>query len=351
MFRKVIVRSLLAAIVVASSIGVSADVFNMPSDQTSLEMVPVGNPGNTGEQSRLASYGDSQYYGAVAYTYNIGKYDVTNAQYVAFLNAVAMTDTYGLYNAAMTSLANGGIIQNGSSGGYTYTSKAGYANMPVVAVTWYDSLRFCNWLTNGQLTGAEDNTTTERGVYTLTGKSSVNALPDHSTLTGSKYFLPTEDEWYKAAYHKNDGITGNYYLYATGANTVPVRAAPSGTPNTANYLSVVSGYDGTSSGNHLSDVGAYGGSASPYGTFDQNGNLWQWDEAGNDSSRGLRGGSFDDSADHMVSSFLYGHSPTSVGSIVGFRVAGVPEPGSITLSLAGAISLLAYAWRRRRQAA
>jgi hypothetical protein len=64
--------------------------------------VTVGNPGNVAD-TRYASPG----YGAVAYSYNIGKFEVTAGQYTVFLNAVAKTDTYGLYNGHMGNIGDG----------------------------------------------------------------------------------------------------------------------------------------------------------------------------------------------------------------------------------------------------
>jgi len=69
-----------------------ADVFNLPSGQTNLQFVTVGDPGNAP---------DTTGFGAVPYTYQMGKFDVTVAQYTQFLNAVAKTDTYGLFNVSV----------------------------------------------------------------------------------------------------------------------------------------------------------------------------------------------------------------------------------------------------------
>ena len=100
----------------------------------------------------------------MSYAYSIGKYDVTNAQYAEFLNAKATSsDPYGLWNSYMSSDAEGGINRSGS-GPYTYTVKPGQGNQPVVDVTWYDAIRFANWLNNGQ-----GNGDTETGTYTITG--------------------------------------------------------------------------------------------------------------------------------------------------------------------------------------
>ena len=105
----------------------------------------------------------------------------------------------------------------------------------------------------------------------------------------------------------------------------------------------------TSNPYYRTEVGEFELSESPYGTFDQSGNVFEWNEAAIGSSRGLRGGSFQDPSSFMQAVDRHSVDPTydSYGRH-GFRVASVPEPGSIFLSLAAAISLLAYAWRRRR---
>jgi hypothetical protein len=141
-------------------------VLWLPSAQpasaiVTIDWVTVGDPGNTA---------DWMGYGAVAHVYRISKYEKTNAQYAEFLNAVARTDTYDLYNADMSS-GYGGITRSGSSGSYTYAPIAGREAMPVNYVSWYDSLRFVNWLHNGQPTGEQDSTTTEGGAYTMITES------------------------------------------------------------------------------------------------------------------------------------------------------------------------------------
>ncbi len=178
MFHKMAV-GLLAAAAVASTASVRADVFNMGgtisggtwTGLASLSFVTVGDPGNVGDPNGGGTYG------SVPYTYQMGKYDVTLAQYTAFLNAVARTDTYGLYNTHMsTDFSTQGIWQIGGPGSYSYSvtgSNPQAANCPVFEATWFDAARFCNWLQNGQpTTHVENNTTTEAGAYTLSGDTS-----------------------------------------------------------------------------------------------------------------------------------------------------------------------------------
>ncbi|MDR1279319.1 MAG: formylglycine-generating enzyme family protein, partial [Opitutaceae bacterium] len=134
-----------------------------------IETVTIGNPGNNGDTVTMVTDGGSTGYGAVSYTYEIGTKEVTSGQYAAFLNAVAATDTYGLYNEFMDrTLHSGdygcGITRSGAPGSYEYAVTEEYKDKPVNYVSVYDAMRYTNWLTNGQ---QNDATTTEYGVYLL----------------------------------------------------------------------------------------------------------------------------------------------------------------------------------------
>jgi len=300
-----------------------------------IDTVPVGNPGNAADTSWL-----TEGYGGVAYSYNIGKFETTTGQYTAFLNAVAATDTYGLYNTNMgTPVYSYGcnIHQTGSSGSYTYTvgngtptDVANWANRPVNYVSWGDSARFANWLHNGQPAGAQGLSTTEDGAYFLNGATSDAALLAVTRKANWQWAITSEDEWYKAAYHKNDGVTGNYWAYPTGTNAVPNNGNPGGdTGNSANFFD----YSDYTIGSPYwrTNVGFFGQSDSPYGTFDQGGNVWEWNEAIIlPSARCLRGGTFyvAGSAHDLHASdrdqFYY---PTSEDFGLGFRVVAVDVDG------------------------
>jgi formylglycine-generating enzyme len=335
-------------------ISVCVVVGLLPSTASALNMetVRVGNPGNVGELSGAGAggMGSDRICGAVGYTYNVGKYEVTAGQYAAFLNAVAGTDTYGLYNTNMWSSAYGCKIQrSGEVGSYAYSAASDWADRPVNYVSWGDAARFANWLHNGQPTGSQNASTTEDGSYRVNGVTSGPALLAVTRKTNATWAIPTEDEWYKSAYHKNDSATGNYFDYPTSSDTMPrnILGDPTDPGNTATY------YDYLGTGNssytigspyYRTEAGAHENSASPYGTFDQGGNVWEWNEGfPNSACRGLRGGTFSygTGGDYLqAANRVYGYTPTYEHYVIGFRIVEVPEPASLMLLTLGGLAVM-----------
>jgi formylglycine-generating enzyme required for sulfatase activity len=299
-----------------------------PAAAVTIDWVLVGDPGNAADTATNCYAADC---GSVGYEYSISRYEVTNAQYAEFLNAKAASDPLELYDTRMGTGfygdAQGGITRSGSSGSYTYAVKPGFADKPVNFVSFYDSLRFTNWLNNGQ--GSAD---TETGAYTLLGGT---VTPSNGSTVvrnpGANIFLPSENEWYKAAY-----FNGTTYLdYPAGTDTQTVCAAAGATANTANCHTVVG---------NVTDVGAYTGSASPYGTFDQGGNVGEWNEW-MPLTPGVRGGEWVTGAAALAASDRVGTLPSFEIGFIGFRVASlVPEPDGSLLAMLGLAGLAA---RRR----
>jgi sulfatase modifying factor 1 len=298
-----------------------------------IETVTVGNPGNPGEWSGESYGGDGpdRVCGAVSYAYRIGKYEVTAEQYAAFLNAVAADDVYDLYNVYMDydadpSRLGCNIKRHGFPGSYTYDVTAEWANRPVNWISWGDAARFCNWLHNGQPTGSQGPGTTEEGSYCLNGATSDAELLAVTRNPNATWVVPTEDEWYKAAYHKNDGVTGNYFDYPTSSDSMPSNDLLDPDPgNNANFDQGPPPYYTIGAPYWRTESGEFENSDSPYGTFDQGGNVWEWNEAIlTESDRGLRGGSFWNWDTHMRAAARgSSYNPSRENTNVGFRVAKV----------------------------
>src|SRR6476659_4472457 len=123
-----------------------------------------------------------------------------------------------------------GIARTGSSGSYTY-GVIGFANHPIAYVSWGDAARFANWLNHGQPTGAQDASTTEDGAYTLNGATSIADLSAVLRNQNAKWFIPTENEWYKAAFYQpaaQGGDSDSYWKYPMRTNSAPYSDQPPG---------------------------------------------------------------------------------------------------------------------------
>ncbi|HWL51998.1 MAG TPA: SUMF1/EgtB/PvdO family nonheme iron enzyme [Chthoniobacteraceae bacterium] len=308
-----------------------------------FDMADVGNVSNAADD-HPASVRNGR--GSVSYEYQIGIYEVTNAQYAEFLNAVAQADPYELYHASMGSSDHGGILQNGTEGHYTYEVKAGYENRPVVLVDLMDAMYFSNWLTNGQgegsiLTGSYD--------VSLSMPMAVARLAP-SAPGQVQYFVASENEWYKAAYYDPtlNGGQGGYWDYATRSNTAPTPSVPGGGANIGNLNKKV---------NHSTDVGSYAGSYSYYGLFDLEGNVSEFTDTLRYDSKGIR---WERRGVSNYGNNLTGASNSGAdaydthASLIGFRIVAVkaiPEPSSFVLLTAAGVGLLLArrSFRKRNQ--
>ena len=295
--------------------------------QVEIEWVTVGNAGNAPDT--IVMYDGTTGYGSVGYEYRISSYEVTNAQYAAFLNAVATSDPTNLYNTNMGLDPRGGITRSGSDGSYTYSVKPNMGNKPVTFVNWYDAARMSNWMTNGQGTGS-----TESGVYSFDGVDSISGIA-RDLSNPDQVFIPTEDEWYKAAFHQpasQGGDTDDYWMWATRSNNLPTIASATSTGDVSNPGQTVANYQigavWNGQNGNLTTIGS-AGSTSYYGAFDMNGNAWEWNETLIDSARrSIRGGSWNSNGINGLASPTRSSAPPSISSAdTGFRLASpVPAP-------------------------
>ncbi len=290
----------------------------MPAGLRSLEFVPVGDPVNPPNSRGM---------GAVPYPFRMGRYEVTTAQYVEFLQAKAKADPDGgLWNNDMDKSRSGQgprceIRRSGEKGQFQHAIEPGFANRPVTHVSFLDACRFCNWLHNGQ--GEGD---TETGAYTLSGYSGTDGRRIRRNPE-ARFFVPNDDEWCKAAYfdpHKPGGP--GYWRYPTRSDTKPGRDPASS--NAANWFDRTH-FDPV---HYFAEAGSFSNAPSTYGTFDQGGNVYEWTEGLNPPFlRALRGGAFD-SDDAGLDADTPNPVFSSISDVpdVGFRiaasVAGVSMP-------------------------
>lgn len=320
-----------------------------------IETVSVGDIGNTPDSQVMDD--STTGYGAVAYEFNIAKYEVTIGQYAIFLNSVASlaTESYivDLWNADMASDARIAGISRSGSGNivdpyiYSVIGPLGLApigansasNRPITYVSWFDAARFANWVNNGSTNGSS----TETGAYTLNGATN-GAIGKNE---GATWWLPSENEWYKAAYYKSGGTNAGYWLYPTQSDTAPGNNIGNET-NQANRwdfdfaVTQAAAYEPNQ--NYLTDIGAFSESGSAYDTFDQGGNVYEFAGAPNL----IRGGGYNQFGENDLRATWRGFYPSDVeGFNIGFRVATIPEPSTYALLLLGGASLWALKRRKR----
>jgi sulfatase modifying factor 1 len=329
-------RSLARVIIAATATMLATSATAAP---ISLDFVEVGSPGNAANTNGR---------GAVNYVFQIQDSEVTNAQYVAFLNSVDPngTNPNGVFNASMSSSFRGGILNSGSTPGAIYSAKNGMGQRPVNFVSWYDAARFVNWVQTGGVN-------TETGTYDLASATPTVRLP------GAQFWLPSEDEWYKAAFYNPS--TTSYNDYATGSNVNPSAPALTvgtlagtgplqGTILNPSPTTVVYANQGVVVGTVAEVKSA--GSSSSFGAFDMNGNVFEFtDTAVNGSQVLMYGGGYGQALSVMGALSPTNNLPVSISTYenqgVGFRIAAVPEPSTIAMVITGAIVCGGLQVRRR----
>lgn len=280
-----------AVLLIASSVlaaptgpppGITAVHYVSPDPATylGLEFVPIGYPSNNP---------DSTGFGSVPYEYEIAKYEVTEIQWNMFVE-VASRPT-GLPTDA-----------------HSPQNYWGYDNLPITLVSWYEIAQFCNWLTSGDKFS---------GAYQFDASGAFLGIDRDAALDlyDAVYAIPSEDEWYKAAYFKPDA--SGYSLYAHGLDTDPVAGVDAVFDDT-----FPPDFDGVGSCN-----------VEQNGTYDMMGLVFEWTESAWDGvlddlseNRVVRGGILDEAVIYLRSTFRFYTAPEYEFDGIGFRVVRLTDP-------------------------
>ena len=324
----------VAAIVAALGSVASADGFGTGGNQFTIDFVTISGATNP-----------TSGYGIVSNDYRMGVYEITNDQWNKFKAAY-------------------GTVTGVPSDAYDTDSKWTGTNVPTNCVSWYEVAQMVNWLNTSKGHQAAYKFTGTRGTgdYAFGAWSAAEAdggtnLYRHKDAV---YYVPTEDEWVKAAYWNGTSLQ----RYATKDDSSPTVWTPTGGPNSdgqaAGWNHRYAYPDNSPSTYQPWDVTAGYSPEELNGTFDMMGNAAEWLENpyddpdyGTDRStdHGLRGGSAgsSDYDDYLASSYRHTYvSPGFEGYGIGFRVASdVPEPCSLGLLALGGLGLV----RRRKRGA
>ena len=287
------------------------------------EWVPVELPGNSPDKKTGL--------GSVATVFEIMRHEVTSGQYVEFLRAVAsQEDPHGLWVRAMgdhviTDLGQGGIrmdvpqciYRDGMPGNWSYRVAEGWENRPVIFVTCFSAMRYANWMHNGRGQAGTPQGQTESGAYDMSKRGEV------TREIGAGVWIPSDDEWYKAAYFQPEaagGPPGDYWRFPMSSMERPEKADAGSELTRAAVFS--RGFGG------ILPVGSYPKAKSPWGAQDMGGNVWEWtDTKFNGSKRVMRGGAAAHTWQKLDKAVRSNASPDRWYPDTGFRLARKPLAG------------------------
>lgn len=300
--------SMVCACLVTLALDAQADVFGSGANRFEIPFVTIGDAGNPADDT-----GNPNPAGSVDYVYHIGRYEVPEE---AITKAIAQSEEDGEPLGINTPYERG-------------------PGRPATGLTWLEIAKFVNWL-NVEKGASPAYKIDDNGEFQLWEPADPGYDPGNLFRNSEAvYFLPTVDEWYKAAYY--DPLTGSYYDFATGSDSEPAAVTSGSDPGTAVW----------NVGTEPADVILAGGQ-SPYGTVGQSGNVYEWEETATDlvndfatETRGVRGGDtrVTITAENISSRVRNSAGLTSPFIDAGFRIARVPEPTSVLLPV------LLFVWR------
>ncbi|HAC89559.1 MAG TPA: hypothetical protein DCF63_02845 [Planctomycetaceae bacterium] len=311
----------LALLCVPTAHAAIIDSFGTGTNSFSMIFEPIGNPGNAADTT-----GSPNPAGSVGYAYNMGKYEVSRDM----INKANAEGSLGITLQDMTSFGGNG------------------ANRPATGISWNEAARYVNWLNTSQgyspaykfdIQPSQPGYSVQANITLWLASDPGYNAANQFRNSQARYFLPSMDEWYKAAYYdpNANGGAGGYWNFPTGSDSAPTAVSGGTAAGTAVY--------GQSFSQGPADIDNAGG-LSPYGVMGMGGNVLEWEETTfnllNNSpsfSRGVRVGSWVSNSGLLSASGRDGLNPAIESSGVGFRVASIPEPSSAALLTLACVGL------------
>jgi formylglycine-generating enzyme required for sulfatase activity len=339
-------------------------------DPSGIDFVTIGSPGNapwTGD----GTVGDRAVgRGGVDYTYKIGRFEVTTAQWAEFMNAALdrPSNDHIPHVFAPSQWGAVGTTPN-NPGGLRFAVPAGREMLPAGGVDWRTAAIFCNWLCNDKGT---DRSSFMNGAYDVStfGYQGTIFTDQFVHNPGARYYIPSFDEWLKAAHYDPNRFgqgQGGWWLLSNATNTrlnygppgVHVRAnpPPQGPDPNGPIAQANGGWEGVQFPGYdpyAVPLGAYPGTQSPWGLLDVAGGTSEWTEGISYTNDTFPTGRIFDGSGWVSGSppldqlyFRSSESPSIGLSNLGFRVAAaIPSPP--TCGVMG-LMLVSSALRRRRE--
>jgi formylglycine-generating enzyme required for sulfatase activity len=297
----------------------AAEIFGTGDNQFTIDFVSISaNPGEThstntsGDTVETFTNGTVGDYTDPGYDYRMGTYEITNDQWNKFE-------------------ADYGTVTGNPLDAYDEDPYWTGTDVPTNELSWYEAAQFVNWLNTStghqaayKFTGTQGTTGYSLGLW-QSGDSGYDADNPYRN-SNAYYFIPTEDEWVKAAYWNGSALQ----TWSTPHDTQPIEDVE------ANYH-----YE---EGDQPWNVGS--GSEELNSTFDMMGNVWEWMESPRSGSyfpgsyRGIRGGMYSADGNLRSSDRIYSFAPFREHIGAGFRVASViPEPTTLILFALGSLLL------------
>jgi len=299
----------LASLSTICSAQTITETFGIGANAFTMDFVTIGNPGNAADTT-----GSPNPAGSVAYTYNIGKYEVSRGQ----IDKANAAGSLGITMYDMSRYTGNGV------------------NKPATGISWYEGAVYANWLNTSK--GYQAAYKFVGGIFQLWSPTDAGYNANNMFRNSlAKYVLPSTSEWYKAAYGNRNGTWNNF---PTGSDSVPTGVASGTDANTAVYGETA--YSNGQAG--PADITNAGG-LSPYGTMGQGGNVWEWIETAYDGInntagevREFRGGAWTDVLSYNLDAvYPTSNNPSWYDVTYGFRVAMIPEPSSLSLFALGGV--------------